>query len=73
LAKILAESPSNAARIKLLDSIMAKAETERVDNKWLARQRYQAMKTLRKPIIGEEELLVKLTVEGGGVPFLQST
>ncbi|KAJ7904418.1 hypothetical protein B0H14DRAFT_2662734 [Mycena olivaceomarginata] len=62
LAKILAESPSNAARIKLLDSIMARAETER-------RQRYQAMKTLRKPIIGEEELLVKLTVEGGGIPF----
>ncbi|KAJ7276303.1 hypothetical protein B0H12DRAFT_14168 [Mycena haematopus] len=46
---------------------------ERVDNNWLARQRYRVMKTLKKPIRGEEELLVKLIIEGGGVPFLQNT
>ncbi|KAF7352874.1 Zn(2)-C6 fungal-type domain-containing protein [Mycena venus] len=73
LAKILEESPSNLARIKLLDSIMAGAAMEQVDNNWLARQRYRVMKTLKKPSHGEEELLVKLTVEGGGVPFLQNT
>ncbi|KAJ7129787.1 hypothetical protein C8R44DRAFT_777696 [Mycena epipterygia] len=73
LAKILAETPSNTTRIKLLDAIMTRAGTDRVDNHWLARQRYRVMKTLKKPELGEEELLVKLTVEGGGVPFLQNT
>jgi hypothetical protein len=73
LDSILSVTPSNTARIKLLDAIMAKAATDRVDNNWLARRRYRVMKTLKKPVLGEEDLLVKLTVEGGGVPFLQST
>ncbi|KAJ7744541.1 hypothetical protein DFH07DRAFT_834750 [Mycena maculata] len=73
LGKILAEALSNKPRIKLLDSIMSRAGRDRVDNKWLARQRYRVMKTLKKPKLGEEELLVKLSVEGGSVPFLQST
>ncbi|KAJ6515990.1 hypothetical protein C8R45DRAFT_226413 [Mycena sanguinolenta] len=71
LVKMLTESPRNASRIHLLDAIMEGAE--QVDNNWLARQRHQVMKSLKKPICGEEELLVKLTVEGGGVSFLQST
>ncbi|KAF7355229.1 Zn(2)-C6 fungal-type domain-containing protein [Mycena sanguinolenta] len=70
LVKMLTESPSNKSRIHLLDAIMAGAG--QVDSNWLARQRYQVMKSLKQPICGEEELLVKLTVEGGGVPFLKS-
>ncbi|KAJ7499018.1 hypothetical protein FB451DRAFT_1203972 [Mycena latifolia] len=73
LDSIILVTPSNTARIKLLGAIMAKAGTDRVDNNWLARQRYRVMKTLNKPLLGEEDLLVKLSVEGGGVPFLQST
>jgi hypothetical protein len=73
LAKILAETPSNTARIELLDSLVEKAGPDQAVNNWLERQRYRIMKTLKKPAHGEEDLLVKLTVEGGGVPFLQST
>ncbi|KAJ6599162.1 hypothetical protein DFH09DRAFT_27355 [Mycena vulgaris] len=73
LESILSETPSNTERFKLLDEIMARAGTDRVENSWLARQRYRVMKTLKKPIRGEEDLLVRLAVEGGGVPFLQST
>ncbi|KAK7061636.1 Zn(2)-C6 fungal-type domain-containing protein [Favolaschia claudopus] len=71
LARILAGSTSNSARMKLLDSVAEEAEQRGV-NDWLAQQRDQVVKTLKKPSSGEEELLVRMAVEGGGVSFLQN-
>ncbi|KAJ7781345.1 hypothetical protein B0H16DRAFT_1447812 [Mycena metata] len=67
-AKMLADASTNTARFGLLDAI-----AEKMDSDWLARQRHELTRTLKKPIRGEEGLLVKLSVEGGGVPFLQTT